>query len=99
MNMTKKPSLAAAMNAASGKNALPSIAATNISVPLSDNNSTAAQLLPPSRVGKKIISGHFDPAVTRQLKQIALDQEATVQSLLAEALNDLFAKHGKQRIA
>ena len=97
--MTKKPSLAAAMNAASGKNAPSSIVTASIAATLSGNNSTTAQVVPPSRVGKKIISGHFDPLVTRQLKQIALDQEATVQSLLAEALNDFFAKHGKQRIA
>ena len=49
--------------------------------------------------GKKIIAGYFDPAVARQLKQLALDKDTTVQSLLIEALNDLFEKHRKQPIA
>jgi len=46
-----------------------------------------------------MISGHFDPAVSRQLKQLALDEETTVQALLAEALNALFEKYGKPPIA
>ena len=54
---------------------------------------------PPSRVGKKTIAGHFDPAAARQLKALAVDQDRTVQALLGEALNDLFAKHGKPPIA
>jgi hypothetical protein len=55
--------------------------------------------LPPSRLGKKAIAGHFDPAVSKQLKQLALEQDTTVQALLAEALNDLFDKYGKKPIA
>jgi hypothetical protein len=99
---TKKPSLSAALHAASGKaTASPAVVAAAMAAPPPELASAPAklQLVPPSRAGKKIVSGHFDPAVTRQLKQLALDQEATVQALLAEALNDLFAKHGKQRIA
>lgn len=99
--MSKKPSLAAALHAATGKPAAPAVVAAAIASPppVLKNQPVKPQAIPPSRAGKKIVSGHFDPAVTRQLKQLALDQEATVQSLLAEALNDLFAKHGKQRIA
>lgn len=55
--------------------------------------------LPPSRQGKKAIAGHFDPAVSKQLKQLALSQDTTVQALLAEALNDLFEKYDKKPIA
>jgi hypothetical protein len=54
---------------------------------------------PQSRQGKKAISGFFDPAVSKQLKQLALDQNITVQALLAESLNDLFVKHGHKPIA
>ncbi len=53
---------------------------------------------PPSRQGKKAIAGHFDPAVSRQLKQIALDNDTTVQALLGEALNDLFIKYKQNPI-
>jgi hypothetical protein len=45
------------------------------------------------------IAGHFDPAVGKQLRQLALDNDTTVQALLEEALNDLFLKHGKSPIA
>ena len=53
----------------------------------------------PARRGKKAVSGHFDPAVQKQLNQIALDEDSSVQALLREALNDLFAKRGKPTIA
>jgi len=96
----KKPSLAAALHAASGKATPPAVVAGAIAAPPPVTSAReAASAVPPSRAGKKVIAGHFDPAVTRQLKQLALDQESTVQNLLAEALNDLFAKHDKQRIA
>ena len=41
---------------------------------------------PPSRQGKKAISGFFDPAVSKQLKQLALDQDASVQRLSLKIL-------------
>lgn len=53
----------------------------------------------PSRVGKKVIAGYFDPAVAKQLKQMAVDGDTTMQALLAEALNELFQKHGKPTLA
>ena len=43
------------------------------------------------------MTGYFAPEVRRQLKR--LDADSTVQALLAEALNDLFAKHGVAEIA
>jgi len=51
------------------------------------------------RQGTKTVSGHFDPAVSRQLRQIGLDHDKTVQEMLAEALNDLFIKHKMNPIA
>jgi hypothetical protein len=55
--------------------------------------------LPPSRKGKKVIAGYFDPAVSKQLRQLALEHDTTVQALLAEALNLLFIERGKMPIA
>lgn len=55
--------------------------------------------IPPSRQGKKTIAGHFDPAVSRQLREIALAEDSSVQMLLREALNDLFEKRGRPPIA
>jgi len=54
--------------------------------------------VPKSRQGKKLVSGHFDPAVAWQLKKLALDRHATVQSLLEESLNDLFDKYHLPRL-
>lgn len=95
--MSKKPALSEALHKASGKK--------EPVVTVRDDNSEGSLRFdlpsspPPSRRGKKAIAGHFDPAVARQLKQLALDHDATVQSLLTEALNDLFEKYGVQSIA
>jgi hypothetical protein len=95
--VSKKPSLSAALHEASGKKpispAQPSAASIPTPVP------APASELPPSRQGKKIISGYFDPAVSKQLKQLALEQDSTVQALLAEALDLLFVEYGKAPIA
>jgi len=53
----------------------------------------------PGRRGKKTIAGFFDPAASRQLRQIAFEEGSNVQELLREALNDLFDKRGRARIA
>jgi hypothetical protein len=96
MNTTKKPSLAAALHEASGRVSQPTPV---VEVDIRTDNAAKAATVPPSRTGKRIVSGHFDPVVARQLKQIALDYDTTVQALLAEALNDLFTKYGKAPIA
>jgi hypothetical protein len=53
----------------------------------------------PSRVGRVQIAGFFSKETSKQLRQLALDTDGTVQSLLAEALNDLFTKHAMPPIA
>jgi hypothetical protein len=52
----------------------------------------------PSREGTRMIAGHFPPAVSKQLKIIAAEEDSSVQELLGEALNLLFIKKGKTRI-
>ena len=49
---------------------------------------------PPSRAGKASVTAYFAPAVRRQLRRLAADRDTTLQALLGEAVNDLFAKHG-----
>lgn len=93
--MSKKPSLSAALHEASGKQ-LPT---AEPDVPATPSDAGQGSSLPPSRQGKKIISGYFDPAVSKQLKQLALEQDTTVQALLAEALDLLFMAHSKAPIA
>lgn len=52
----------------------------------------------PSRQGKRLIGGHFAPDVAKQLRILAAEEGTTVQSLLEEALHDLFVKKGKTAI-
>ena len=54
---------------------------------------------PPSRQGKKMISGHFDKDVHRQLKMLAIERDTSIQDLLSEALNALFERNNKPPIA
>lgn len=49
----------------------------------------------PSRAGKSQIGAYFPPEVRRQLKAIAAEEEKTVQQLMGEALNMLFASRGR----
>lgn len=60
---------------------------------------TGGKFFRPSRNGQKLIAGHFDPKVAKQLKLLAAEEETTVQALLGEALDLLFLKKGKGTIA
>ena len=53
----------------------------------------------PGRENKRNVTGYFPPEVKRQLRLLCAEQDTTIQELLAEALNDLFAKYGKAEIA
>ncbi len=89
---TKKPSLSAALHEAIGRKPTREADALPVSMPEAKPTAT-------SRLGLKVISGHFDPAVSRQFRQLALDRDSTVQALLAEAINDLFIKYNRNPIA
>lgn len=54
---------------------------------------------PPSRSGRVLIGGHFAPEVQTALKIIAAEERTTMQALLAEAINLVFAKRHKPEIA
>jgi hypothetical protein len=49
----------------------------------------------PSRQGKKVISGHFSPELSRALNVLAAEQGTTVQALIGEALDLLMRQHDK----
>lgn len=53
----------------------------------------------PSRKSTKHVGGYFDPAVSKQLRQIAVDEDSSVQALLGEALDMLFQSRRKPMIA
>ena len=54
---------------------------------------------PPSRFGRVLVGGHFAPEVQTALKVIAAEERTTVQALLAEGINTVFAKRHKPEIA
>lgn len=83
--MAKKPSLTEALNTAGKTEAHPS----EHTAPKETTPKTSGS----SRAGKKLIAGHFDPAIHRQLKQLSVNVDTSIQDLLAEALDDLFQKH------
>ena len=103
--MSKTTSLAAALQTfdrTSASAAIPPIPKPTRTKPRHNRKveataSTSVQA--PSRVGKKAIIGYFDPSVSKQLKQIGLDKDLSVQELLSEAINDLFHKYRKPNIA
>jgi hypothetical protein len=47
-----------------------------------------------SRVGKVNVTGYFPPEVKASLRLVQARRGGTIQGILAEALNDLFAKYG-----
>ena len=97
----KRPSMAEALSAAAGHNysrpPLKGTEGTTFVEPSSKPISKVAAV--PSRIGKKPVTGFFEPAVSRQLKRLGLDNERTMQELIQEALNDLFRKYEQPPIA
>ena len=63
-----------------------------------DTGHTKSASARPSREGKRLVAGHFDPAVAKQLKMLAVEEDKSVQALLEEALDLLFVKKGKGHI-
>ncbi len=60
---------------------------------------TPPKVVPPSRTGRVLIGAHFAPEVQTALKIIAAEERTTMQALLAEAINAVFAKRHKPEIA
>lgn len=67
--MVKKPNLTAAMQKAVKQE----VAEVQLKKELDKAVEPSKGDVPPSRVGKKAITGFFDPAVSKQLKQIRLE--------------------------
>lgn len=70
---------------------------TNITETEQTENGT--HYTPPSRQGKKQVSGYFDKDVHHQLKLLSLETGKSMQVLLAESLNHLFEVYDKPPIA
>ena len=97
----KRQSMAEALSHAAGHTySRPTVAEVQEVSQVPTRSVPAAQpTLVPSRIGKKPVTGFFDPAVSRQIKKLGLDQDKTMQELLQEAFNDLFRKYDLPPIA
>ena len=64
------------------------------SVPQQDN-----EKLPPSRRGKRRLTGWFDPDVHKQIRLIAAEEDKSYEQVFADALNEYFRARGIPPIA
>lgn len=97
--MRKKANLAAALADAGGSTRRRPMPVLPVHEPATEKTRAAPESVQPGRVGTRAITAHFPEDVRRELKKIALDTGTTLQNLLAEAFNDLFAKYGRPEIA
>ncbi len=93
--MSKRPNLAAVAAAAGSTRR----SDTGSEPALVEREVREQPAAPKTRVGTKQIAAHFPEDVAWQLRALAVERKTTVQNIMAEALNDLFAKHGKPEIA
>jgi len=98
---SKRPNLAALVEAAGSVRIEPGRKA----MPMAEANQTQSgagegtgKPHAPSRIGQKPITAFFPEEVRVQLKMMAAEQRQSMESLIGEALNDLFAKYGKPEI-
>ena len=52
-----------------------------------------------ARDGRVLVGGFFSPEVQTALKVLAAEERTTLQALLTEAINTVFAKRGRPEIA
>ena len=60
---------------------------------------SAAKTVAPSRVGRVLLGGHFAPEVQTALKVLAAQERTSVQALLAEGIDAVFAGRQLPQIA
>ncbi len=52
-----------------------------------------------TREGKRVATVYLEKEALRQLQKLAFDEETTLQALLVEGINSVFAARGLSRIA
>ena len=67
--------------------------------PMTERSIRAQSERAATRRNTKHIGGDFDPTVSKQLRQIALEEDSSVQLLLGEAIDMLFQARRKPTIA
>ncbi|MBN8502448.1 MAG: hypothetical protein J0M19_15070 [Sphingomonadales bacterium] len=59
---------------------------------------TTSSDTPPSRIGRKAISGYFAPELSMALHHCARKHDLSLQTLMAEAFNDVLRKYGESPV-
>jgi len=71
--------------------------------PVISEDAPEQKVKPSPRAKKKSVTSaitvHFPRPVRDQIKILAVQKSTTLHGIVAEALNDFFAKHGKPEIA
>lgn len=93
--MAKPNPLAQGLNQISKRGAAPVVAPVVLKTEGAISRSTRA----PSRGGRVLVGGFFTPEVQTALKVLAAEERTTLQALLTEAINTVFAKRGRPEIA
>ena len=94
--MSKRPNLAA-VAAAAGCTRRPQVVATGATIAMPPEAVSRVTARP--RLRTKPGAAPIPEDVAWQLRALAVERKTTVQNLMAEALNDLFAKYGKPEVA
>lgn len=95
--MSKRPNLSALADAAGSVRAAPR--QPEVPPPAVQAAPRPLGSKPPSRVSTVAVTGYYPQQVRVQLKILAAEQGRSMENMIAEALNDLFAKYGKPEIA
>ena len=74
-------------------------AALKKDTPTSNANAAALPHERPARRGTKHVGGYFTPEVSKQLRQLAANEDTSIQNLLAESLDMLFHSRKMPMIA
>ncbi len=97
--MTKRPNLADITAAAGSTRRMSQHASAPPPGPVEhEGQGRGGAPRPKTRRGTKQVAAHFPEDAAWQLRELAVEQRATVQDLLGEALNDLFQKYGKPEL-
>lgn len=103
--MAKRPNLAELASVAGSVHSIPAAPAPAARAVSGDSASAPmpapvqGRPQPATRAGLVPVTAYFPPEVRTQLKLLAAERGRTMESMIGEAFNDLFAKYGKGEIA
>jgi antitoxin-like ribbon-helix-helix protein len=89
--MTKRPSLKALDRRNNVTDFPPAAATTTSAAPLAGSKPQ------PSRVGKKVVTVYLPESIWRDLKVLAAKTDNTIDALMRQGLDTVFAQHGVNR--